>query len=443
MRKTEKQTALALIERLTKGGFEAYFVGGCVRDMLMGKEPIDHDVATSARPDQIAGLFSHVIPVGEQFGVMLVIEEGHAFQVATFRADMEYRDGRKPSGVRFSSAREDVLRRDFTVNGLLYDPLKCRLLDYVGGEDDIRDRVIRTIGDPRQRFAEDKLRLLRAVRFSSTLGFEIEKGTFAAIGELVHEITVVSRERIRDELVKIMIGPNAGAGLDLLDRTGLLAILLPEVHAMKGVPQPAVFHPEGDVFAHTKKMLDAMVEPSVVLAFAVLLHDVGKPPTFSVSDRIHFMRHQTVGGEIAREVCGRLRFPNHLRDGIAACVENHMAFLDVRRMKESTIRRLLRRPTFPDELELHRLDCLASDSDLSAWEILTRKVEEYGREETKATPLLNGHDLLDLGFEEGPLIGKILREIEDLHLEGELTTREAALAWVKQHAGKDRVSPSE
>ena len=434
MRKTEKEVALALVERLKKQGFEAYFVGGCVRDMLMGKEPLDHDIATGALPGQIAGMFSHVVPVGEQFGVMLVIEEGHAFQMATFRADMEYRDGRKPSGVRFSSAREDVLRRDFTVNGLLYDPLEERLLDYVGGENDIRARVIRTIGDPRKRFAEDKLRLLRAIRFSSTLGFEIEEDTFAAIGELVHEITVVSQERIRDELVKIMIGPGAGEGLDLLDRAGLLAILLPEVHAMKGVPQPSGFHPEGDVFAHTKKMLDAMVEPSVVIAFSVLLHDVGKPPTFSVSDRIHFMRHQTVGGEIAREVCGRLRFPNHVRDRVVACVENHMAFLDVKRMKESTIRRLLRRPTFQDEIELHRLDCLASDRDLSAWEFLTRKVEEYGREEAKTAPLLSGHHLLDLGFAEGPLIGKILREIEDLHLEGALTTREAALAWVKQHS---------
>lgn len=433
MRKTEKEAALALVERLKQRGFEAYFVGGCVRDMLMGKEPLDHDVATSARPNEIAGMFSHVVPVGEQFGVMLVIEDGHAFQVATFRSDMEYLDGRKPSGVRFSSAREDVLRRDFTVNGLLYDPLEGRLLDYVGGENDIRGKVIRTIGDPRKRFSEDKLRLLRAVRFSSTLGFEIEGNTFAALMELVHEIAVVSRERIRDELVKIMIGPSAGAGLDLLDRAGLLAILLPEVRAMKGVPQPAKFHPEGDVFAHTKKMLDSMVEPSVVLAFSVLLHDVGKPPTFSVSDRIHFMRHQTVGAEIAREMCGRLRFPNHVRDGIAACVENHMAFLDVKRMRESTIRRLMRRPTFQDELELHRLDCLASDRDLSAWELLSRKVEEYGREEAKPAMLLNGHDLIELGFAEGPLIGEILREIEDLHLEGVLATREAALAWVKQH----------
>ena len=435
MRKTEKDVALALVERLKRQGFEAYFVGGCVRDMLMGKEPLDHDIATSARPGEIAGIFNHVVPVGEQFGVMLVIEEGHAFQVATFRADMEYRDGRKPSGVRFSSAREDVIRRDFTVNGLLYDPLEERLLDYVGGEKDIRQKVIRTIGEPRKRFSEDKLRLLRAIRFSSTLGFEIEEKTFEALRELVHEITVVSQERIRDELVKIMIGPCAGAGIGLLDQAGLLAILLPEVHAMKGVPQPEGFHPEGDVFAHTRKMLDAMVEPSVVLAFSVLLHDAGKPPTFSVSDRIHFIRHQTVGAEIAGGVCGRLRFPNHVRDRIVACVENHMVFMDVKRMRESTLRRLIRRPTFPDELELHRLDCLASDRDLSAWELLKRKVEEYGREEAEPAPLLSGRDLLELGYAEGPIIGRILREAEELRLEGALKTKDDALNWINKYKG--------
>jgi poly(A) polymerase len=442
MRKTEKEAALAPVERLKRQGFDAYFVGGCVRDMLMGKEPLDHDIATSARPGEIAGIFAHVVPVGEQFGVMLVIEEGHSFQVATFRADMEYRDGRKPSGVRFASAREDVFRRDFTVNGLLYDPLEERLLDYVGGEKDIREKVIRTIGEPLERFTEDKLRLLRAVRFSSTLGFEIEEKTFAAIRDLVREITVVSQERIRDELVKMMIGPRAGAGVGLLDRAGLLEILLPEVRAMKGVPQPEGFHPEGDVFAHTRKMLDAMVEPSVVLAFSVLLHDAGKPPTFSVSDRIHFMRHQTVGAEIAGEVCSRLRFPNHVRDRIVACVENHMAFMDVKRMRESTIRRLVSRPTFLDELELHRLDCLASDRDLSAWELLMRKLDEYGREVSEPAPLLSGRDLLRLGYPEGPVIGKILREIEELRLEGTLKTREDALEWVNARGGGGGVNAS-
>ncbi|MCX6356461.1 MAG: CCA tRNA nucleotidyltransferase [Candidatus Aureabacteria bacterium] len=437
MRRSEKDVASELVRRLAEAGFEAYFVGGCVRDMLMGQEPLDHDIATAARPDQVAKLFSHVVPVGAQFGVVLVVEKGHAFQVATFRADLEYRDGRKPSGVRFSSAREDVLRRDFTVNGLLYDPLRGKLLDFVGGEEDIGRRVIRTIGDPVARFTEDKLRLLRAVRFSSTLGFGIEEGTLAAVRALAPEITVVSAERIRDEIVKMLIGPRAGRGLELLDRARLLEVLLPEVHAMKGVAQPPGCHPEGDVFAHTTQMLDALVEPSVVLAFAALLHDVGKPRTISITDRIHFQRHQTVGAEIAREICARLRFPNHLRDRIAACVENHMVFLDVKRMKESTIKRLMGRPTFPDELELHRVDCLASDHDLSAWEFLRGRVEAYRREDLRPRPLVSGHDLIVIGYPEGPLLGRILKALEEEQLENRVTTRDEAIRWIKSHFNGD------
>ncbi|MCX6355843.1 MAG: CCA tRNA nucleotidyltransferase [Candidatus Aureabacteria bacterium] len=441
MRKSEKEVAVEIVRRLAKNGFEAYFVGGCVRDMLMGKEPFDHDIATSARPEDVTRLFSHVVPVGAQFGVMIVIEEGHAFQVATFRADMEYLDGRKPSGVTFSSAREDVLRRDFTVNGLLYDPQENQLLDFVGGEQDIRAGVIRTIGDPTKRFTEDKLRLLRAVRFSSTLGFRIEEQTLTAIRHRAGEIGVVSQERIRDELVKMLIGPRAGMGLELLYETRLLKMVLPEVHAMKGVLQPQGCHPEGDVFAHTRQMLDGMHEPSVVLAFSVLLHDVGKPRTLTVEDRIRFFRHQTVGAEIAREICNRLRFPNHLRDRIAACVENHMVFMEVKRMRESTIKRLVARPTFFDELELHRLDCLASDHDISAWEFLKKKVEEYGREDIKPKPLLTGKDLLQLGFLEGPIIGDILAEVEEMQLENRLKTKEEAQEWVRKNYPSETLNP--
>lgn len=433
MRKSEKEVAIELVRRLREKGFEAYFVGGCVRDMLMGVEPLDHDIATAARPEEVAELFPRVIPVGAQFGVMLVIAAGHGFQVATFRTDMEYRDGRKPSGVRFTSAREDVLRRDFTVNGLLYDPLENRLLDFVGGERDIREKLIRAIGDPVARFTEDKLRLLRAVRFSSTLGFAVEERTLAAIGQLAAEIGVVSQERIRDELIKMMIGPRAGAGLELLYRTGLLGVILPEVRAMRGVQQSPGCHPEGDVFEHTKQMLQAMRDPSVVLAFAALLHDAGKPVTFAAGERIRFFGHHTAGASIAREVCNRLRFPTHVRDRVVACVENHMVFMDVKRMKESTLKRLVARPTFFDELELHRLDCLASDRDLSAWEFLSAKVEEYGRGDIEPPPLLTGRDLIGLGFAEGPLIGRILGEVEELQLENRLSSRDEALAWVKHN----------
>lgn len=432
MKKPIQETALEIVRRLRAHGFEALFVGGCVRDRLLARRTDEYDIATSARPDDVARLFPRVVPVGKQFGVMLVVPPGqHPLHVATFRADLEYRDGRKPSGVRFASAREDVRRRDFTINGLLYDPLEDRLLDYVGGRDDIRKRVVRAIGDPSLRFAEDRLRLLRAVRFAATLGFLIEPRTLAALKEHAPEIGVVSGERVRDELVKILIGPRAGKGLELLDETGLLGPLLPEVRAMKGVLQPPRFHPEGDVFAHTVAMLDAMQGADAVLAFAVLLHDSGKPPTFSLRDRIHFDGHQTEGARIAREVCDRLRVPSRERDMIAACVENHMAFLDVRRMRESTLKRLMRRPTFSHELELHRLDCLASDRDLSAWELLTRKQKEFGEEKLSPRPLLTGRDLIGMGWPEGPEIGRILAALEEQQLENRLSTREEALAWLR------------
>jgi poly(A) polymerase len=436
MKKAERDIAKQIVEKLQGEGGEAYFVGGCVRDMLMGKEALDYDIATSVRPEDIAAIFSRVVPVGKQFGVMIVLEGGHSFQVATFRSDLEYRDGRKPSGIVFSSAREDVMRRDFTINGLLYDPVDERLHDYVGGAEDIKKRIIRTIGNPGDRFEEDKLRLLRAVRFSSTLNFEIEKETFAAIRRLAGEIRVVSNERIGEELVKMMIGPNAGRGLELLDRTGLLEVVLPEVAAMKDVQQPRRFHPEGDVFRHTMKMLDMLEQPSVVVAFSVLLHDVGKPPTYEVRERIRFPKHQNVGAEMANRICRRLRFPGHIRDRIAACVENHMVFLEAKNMRASTIKRLINRPTFYDELELHRLDCLASDGDLSAYEFVQAKAEEFSREEIQPEPLVTGRDFLKLGYPEGPVIGKMLAEIEELQLEGKLATREQALEWIDKRWGK-------
>lgn len=428
----KEQTAVVIVRRLRENGHEAYFVGGYVRDMVIGRPVHDCDITTGATPDEVEALFSRVVPVGKQFGVMLVIEGGQSYHVATFRADLEYRDGRKPSGVVFSTAREDVLRRDFTINGLLYDPLEGKVIDYVGGERDIGAKLIRTIGDPRERFGEDKLRLLRAVRLSSTLGFSIEERTFAALRELAGGIGVVSRERIRDELVKIMVGPLPGRGIELLDEAGLLKEILPEVHAMKGVRQPEVYHPEGDVFTHTVGMLNTMENPSIVLALAVLLHDVGKPPTFVVRDRIRFPKHQIVGAEIAREVCDRLRFPGHVRNRVIDCVANHMVFLEASRMRESTIKRLISRPTFDDELELQRLDTLASDGDLSAWELLSAKRDEYAHEEIPPRPLITGRDLLEAGYAEGPILGEILHAVEEMQLEDRLASKEAALAWVKE-----------
>lgn len=435
---TKLQRALSIVRTLRKAGYEAYFVGGCVRDRLLGRRPQDHDIATSARPEDVARLFKRTVPVGAQFGVMLVVLEGAPHEVATFRADLEYRDGRRPRGVRYTSAREDALRRDFTVNGLFYDPVSRRVHDWVGGRADLRRRVIRAIGRPRRRFTEDKLRMLRAIRFASKLGFRIEPDTFRAIRALAPEIGQVSHERVRDELVKIFTGPRPALGLDLLDRSGLLARVLPEVARMKGVRQPKKFHPEGDVYVHTRLLLEQLDGADPVLAFGCLLHDVGKPDTYRRSDRIRFNGHDQVGARITERVLERLRFPNQLKDRIVACVEGHMRFKDVRQMKESTLKRFLQRETFQTELEQHRIDCLASHGDLSNWRFLRRKLKALSRAEIRPEPLVNGRDVLGLGIAEGPEVGRILRAVEEEQLEGRLTTREQAVEWIRRLAARPR-----
>lgn len=406
-------------------------MGGSVRDLLLKKKPKDFDIATDARPAAVAKLFSKTVGVGAKFGVMLVVEKGIPFEVATFRADLEYKDGRRPEGVRFTEAREDAVRRDFTVNGLFYDPVEKKVLDWVDGRKDLKRRVIRAIGDPRKRFEEDKLRMLRAVRFASTLGFKIETKTLAAVKRRAAAIGEVSAERVREELVKMFTGPRPGLALELLDRTGLLKEVLPEVARMKGVRQPKQFHPEGDVFKHTKMLLDQLECAPVTLAFGALLHDVGKPPTFKRSDRIRFNGHDRVGAKMAEAILTRLRFSNEEKRDIVACVEGHMRFKDVKQMRESTLKKFMQRPTFETELEQHRIDCNASHGDLSNWRFLRRKLKSLSREQIRPKPLLNGRDLLDLGLPEGPAIGKILRDLEEQQLEGRLTTREQALAWAK------------
>jgi putative nucleotidyltransferase with HDIG domain len=397
-----REHAVEVVEALRRAGHEAYFVGGCVRDELRGVEPKDYDVATNARPEQIQAIFPKTIPVGAAFGVILVLVEEFRYEVATFRSDDSYSDGRRPDHVTFSDARHDAARRDFTINGLFLDPVGNRVLDFVGGQEDIRSRIVRTIGEPEHRFAEDKLRVLRGVRLASTLGYEVEPRTFAAIRAMAPQIHPVSAERIRDELVKMFTGPNAGRGLQLLDASGLLHEILPEVDAMKGVAQPPQFHPEGDVFTHTRLMLDQLREPSTVLAFSCLLHDVGKPPTQKVSTekdgsaRIRFNEHDQVGVGIADDILRRLRFANDERERILACIENHMTFKDVPQMRRATLRRLLARPTFAEP-----------------------------------PPLVNGHDLLALGMTPGPPLGQLLREVEELQLEDKLRSREDALDFVR------------
>ncbi|MBI2095639.1 MAG: CCA tRNA nucleotidyltransferase [Candidatus Omnitrophica bacterium] len=425
-----RQLALQIVHTLRQRGHEAYFVGGCVRDLLLRKTPKDFDVATDATPDKVRRIFPKTVPVGAKFGVMLVVMGGSPFEVATFRADKGYRDGRRPTGVRFTDAREDALRRDFTVNGLFYDPVKKTVLDWVGGERDLKKKVIRAIGDPARRFGEDKLRMLRAVRFASVLDFKIEPKTFSAIRKLSSAISEVSQERVRDELLKMFTGPRPALAMTLLDRSGLLKEVLPEVHRMKGVRQPRAFHPEGDVYVHTRLLMEQLENPSAVLAFGCLLHDVGKPATYRRSDRIRFNGHDRVGAKIAERVLERLRFPSDLKERIVACVEGHMRFKDVRQMRESTLKKFMQRETFDTELEQHRIDCRASHGDLANWRFLRKKIKSLTREEIRPAPLIGGRDLLARGYSEGPLIGKMLRAVEERQLDLELKTKEEALEWV-------------
>jgi poly(A) polymerase len=400
--------------------------------MVMGNPPHDIDIATSAHPDQVMALFDKVIPVGIKYGVVLVLLDGKSYEVTTFRTDERYVDGRHPESVRFATAEEDARRRDFTINGLFYDPIGDQVVDYVGGLEDIKNKIVRTIGDPYERFAEDKLRLMRAIRFACRLEFSIEAATFSAIKELAPQISQVSQERIRDELVKIITGPHPGRGLRLLQESGLMRHILPEVHAMAGVAQPPEFHPEGDVFVHTCLALDLLESPSPVLAMGTLLHDVGKPPTFTVKERIRFDNHVEVGARIAEDICRRLRFSNDETEQIVDLVRDHLRFMHVRQMRQSTLKRFLRKPNFLDHLELHRADCLACHGNLENWRFCRQKLEELKDEEIAPPRVLTGDDLIALGYKPGPLFKEILSAVEDAQLEGKVKTREEAIQLVTQ-----------
>ena len=431
-RSVKYKNAVGIVKALKAAGHEAYLVGGCVRDLEMGRPPKDFDVSTSARPEQIARLFPKTIPVGAQFGVMIVLIGKIHYEVATFRIDKEYKDGRHPEGVVFSSPKEDALRRDFMVNGLFFDPLKKEVIDYIGGREDLKRKLIRAIGDPDKRFAEDRLRMLRAVRFSATLDFELDPATFKAVQSAADKITEVSPERIRDELVKLFTSPHPGRGLQLLDESGLLKVILPEVERMKGVEQPPEYHPEGDVFIHTRMVLDGVAGSSPVVAIGALLHDVGKPPTFRVADRIRFDGHDRVGMRMAQGICRRLRFSNAETDAIADLVGEHMKFKDVRQMRLSTLKRFMASPIFEEHMKLHRADCMGSHRDLANWKFLRRKLKELPKAEIKPKPLIDGHDLLKLEYPEGPQIGVMLKAVEEKQLEKELTSKPQALAWIKK-----------
>jgi poly(A) polymerase len=426
-----RQFARAVAQRLREHAYSVFFVGGCVRDRLLGREVHDFDLTTSARPDGIRELFPEALEVGAHFGVVIVHEAGMRVQVATYRTDHSYKDGRRPEAVTFETdPRQDVLRRDFTINALLEDPFTEEVIDYTGGMEDLAARVIRAIGDPRQRFAEDRLRMLRAVRFAARLNFTIEGGTMAAIREMAQSITEISAERIRDELTLILTEGGARRGMELLDECGLLEPVLPEVARMKGVPQPPQFHPEGDVWTHTLHVLEQLPPCSPALGWAVLLHDAGKPETITFADRIRFNGHDEAGARIARRILTRLRCPKAVVDAVESMIANHMRFKDVPKMGLGAFKRFVRLPHFDELLELHRLDRLGASRSLDAYEEVVRRRATLTPEMVRPAPLLRGEDLIELGYRPGPRFREILTALEDAQLEGMVETREQAIEFV-------------
>jgi poly(A) polymerase len=430
-----ESAALAIVRRLRDAGHLAYYAGGCVRDMLRGVEPQDYDIATSARPEEVQRLFPRTVAVGAHFGVIRVLDHGLQFEVATFRSDGAYIDGRHPEAVTFSSPREDAERRDFTVNGMFYDPIAGEVIDFVGGRADLDLRLLRAIGDAPSRFREDRLRMLRAIRFATRLEFEIDAATWDALERQAPEIHAVSPERIREELVRIFLSPNRVRGLDLLDQSGLLAQIIPEMLPLKGCEQPPQFHPEGDVWVHTRRMLGLLPpEVTVPLVFSVLLHDIGKPPTWSLDPaegRIRFNAHDKVGAGMTRAIMERLRFSRDEIEATVEAVDQHMVFKDVQRMRIARLKRFMARPGFEQEMELHRVDCQSSHAMLDNYQFLRGKQEEFANEPLIPPPLISGKDLIALGWKPGPKFKEVLDAVQTRQLEGTLTTREEALEWVK------------
>lgn len=442
MSETEKYagmiaTARGIVGRLRDAGHSAWFVGGCVRDRLLGIPVKDVDIATSARPEDVESIFPRVRFVGARFGVALVMESDFTFEVATFRKDGHYRNHRHPVSVSPGTMEDDAARRDFTINALYQDPFTDEVVDLVGGQDDLRAGRVRCVGDPRRRFNEDALRLLRAIRFSARFGFELEEATSSAMRELAHTIEYISPERHREELTRMLLQDNPSQSFRTMDDAGLLRWVLPEIDAMKGVEQGRTWHPEGDVFQHTMLVIDHVEPRTVVNCWAALLHDVGKPPTYErdAAGHITFYDHQYVGGEMAEEIMGRLRFSTEEIQSVAAIVRRHMTFKDITRMKKSTLRRFLSAPTIDGDLAVHRADCLGSRGFLEYYDYAREKLDELASREEPVLPprLLNGRDLIALGFVPGPVFQRILSALEDKQMEGEIADREAAIEWVREN----------
>jgi len=438
MSEAMRDTAIQIIEKLTQAGHTALLAGGCVRDMLLGREPKDFDVATSATPEQVVRLFPGAQTVGAHFGVVIVRLNHEHVEVATFRSDGSYSDGRRPDSVTYSTPELDAQRRDFTVNGLFFDPLTERVIDYVGGQTDLKHGLLRAIGVAAERFAEDHLRMLRAVRFATVLGFDIEHATWESICGLAHHIQSVSIERVREEFVKTMRSPHRVRGFDLLVNSGLMAQFLPEILVLQGCEQPPQFHPEGDVFIHTRLMLSLLpADTSLPLVMSVLLHDIAKPATQTRdadTGRIRFNGHDKLGAEMTGGIMRRLKFPNDVIEPTVTAVEYHMNFMEVQKMRTAKLRRFMARTSFADELALHRVDCLGSNGFTDNYDFLLAKQQEFASEPLLPPRLVTGADLIAYGWHAGKALGRLLHTLQTLQLEGALTTKEEALAWVVEHA---------
>ena len=431
---SQKDKAIGIVKRLRGEGYESYLAGGCVRDMLLGKTPQDYDISTNAKPDEIAKIFPKTIPVGAQFGVLLVMIESEAFEVASFRHDGPYLDGRRPTHVRYGSLQEDILRRDFTINGMVYDPITGQIIDLVGGREDLERKLVRAIGNPHSRFEEDRLRMVRAVRFAASLDFTIESETFDAIRELASTVKQISWERIGEEITRILTEGGAKRGFELLDRTGLLKILLPEIEAMKGVEQSPDYHPEGDVFTHTMLTLSHLDSPTETLAYGCLLHDVAKPVCIRRDEhRLTFYGHTEKGAEMAEELLKRLKRSRATWERVAYLVRNHLRHVQAPQMRLSTLKRFLGEDGINELLELTRIDALSANGDLQHYRFCKQKLTELEEEEIHPEPLLRGRDLIAMGFSPGPTFHIILKQVEEAQLGGELSSREEAMEWVHRN----------
>ena len=429
--------AVKIIEILSDAGFESYIVGGAVRDLLIEKNPKEYDICTSATPNEINKIFKNSKLVGQSFGVSIVLQDKYAFEIATFREDFDYLDGRHPDKVKYTkNVEHDVKRRDFTVNGLLFDPIANKIIDYCDGLLDLKNKIIRTIGDPFERFSEDYLRILRAIRFSNQLNFEIEKKTAIAMDELSHKVVNISIERVRDEISKILLSLSPAKGIRLLDKYHILNTFIPEILEMKNIQQPPDFHPEGDVFVHTCLVLDKLSEStsenSIEVVYGALFHDIGKPDTYDKTDRIRFNRHEYVGANKAEKICKRLKFSNKQTELIVSLVKEHMKFGNIKNMKKSTFKKFVSMENFNDHLKLHKADCLGSHGDLSLYDFTLQKLDQLNNEPILPKPLLNGNDLIDLGIKPGPIYKSILSKIFDDQLEGNIKSRDEALIKLKE-----------